>query len=142
MAQVPSSAIIPYVGEEPTLTTPELKPDDLQDTTLTTIRDALTTLLEEELADKLAVGSIMVESAAVVDQIRSVDAEDRPVDATPTNPEVQVRTLFSFIVINHFELNSRLVAISLNILTILNRFPNKCIIFLQKFPIDTLFLAY
>ena len=67
---------------------PELRPEDLQDNILAAIGDALTTLLEEELAAELAAGSTMVESAAVANQTRLVDAKDRSTDAAPINPEV------------------------------------------------------
>ena len=84
MAQVPSSAIIPYTSEESALPTLELRPDDLLDTILIAIGDALMALLEEELTVELAAESNIAESATVADQTRPLDVEGRSANAAPT----------------------------------------------------------
>ena len=66
-AQVPSSAVIPYVGETSTLPIPKLRPEDLQDNILAAIEDGLTIILEEELATELAAESNIAESVAIAD---------------------------------------------------------------------------
>ena len=75
------------MGETFALSILELRPEDLQDNILAAV-GVLTTLLEERLAAESVAKSNMAESAAVVDQTRSADAEDRSVDVTPTNLEV------------------------------------------------------
>ena len=72
------------MGGEFTLPIPELRPEDLQDNILATIGDALTTLLEEELAAEAAAQSAMAQSAEAKEHTKSTGAEGRPANAVPT----------------------------------------------------------
>ena len=72
------------MGGKSALLIPELRPEDLQDNILATVRDALTTLLEEELAAKVANQSAMTQSTESSEQAESTDAEGKLVDVVPT----------------------------------------------------------
>ena len=72
------------MGEESILPIPELRPKDLQDNILAAVGDALTTLLEEELAAEVAAQSAMAQSAEIREQAESIGAEGKPTDAVPT----------------------------------------------------------
>ena len=72
------------MGEESILPIPELRPKDLQDNILAAVGDALTTLLEEELAAEVAAQSAMAQSAEIREQAESIGAEGKPADAVPT----------------------------------------------------------
>ena len=72
------------MGGKSALLIPELRPEDLQDNILATVGDALTTLLEEELAAKVANQSAMTQSTESSEQAESTDAEGKLVDVVPT----------------------------------------------------------
>ena len=72
------------MGEESALPTSEVRPDDLQDTILTAVGDALTAPLEEVLAVESAAQFAMVQLAEAKEQAESTDAEGKPADAVPT----------------------------------------------------------
>ena len=82
-----SSAIVPHVGGKSALLIPELRPEDLQDNILATVGDALTTLLEEELAAKVANQSAMTQSTESSEQAESTDAEGKLADVVLTQYE-------------------------------------------------------
>ena len=75
------------MGEASALPIPEFRSEDSQDNILAAVEDALTTLLEEELAAETAAKTTMTHSAKAREQAESPDVDGKPANAPPTPSE-------------------------------------------------------
>ena len=76
---------MPYIGGTSALPILELRSENLQDNILVTVGDALTVILEEELAAESTANPNVARSTVTDRRAKSADAQGRTKDAAPPN---------------------------------------------------------